>query len=220
MNLITKTISLPKVGKTRITFFRDKKRSTKDKSTFSLPFDVEINDKIVTGEIIYNPEMRTCRVFWNENPDNQSAAQEVENFIKEFLFGSLMATTEPIESDEAEKIIAEFHEFYKFSINTSIDLDGALIISFPIVGRESKIINIILRKKDTGDYYLTDDGYILRSFRPHERGQRERVVFSAKRLGIQVREEELYLDSSPEELAENLYKFIQMTSAVYIFYLF
>ncbi|WP_181405982.1 DUF1828 domain-containing protein [Thermodesulfovibrio sp. Kuro-1] len=78
---------------------------------------------------------------------------------------------------------------------------------------------MILRKKDTGDYFLSDDGFILRSFRPHERGQRERVVFATKKLGIEIKEDELFLDSSPEELSENLYKFIQFVSAVYLFYL-
>lgn len=220
MNLITKTISLPKVGKTRITFYRDKRRTTRDKSTFSLPFDVQLGEDTFLGEILYSPEMRSCRIMWSEYPEDKSFAEEVESFIKEFLFGTVLATTEPIEPEEAEEIMNSLTETIISSLRYSISGEGAIVIEIPIIGRESKMLKVIVRKKDSGDYFITDDGLILRSFRPHEKGQRDRVVFAAKRLGIELREEELYLDSPPEDMANNLYKFIQMISAVYLFYLF
>jgi hypothetical protein len=42
---------------------------------------------------------------------------------------------------------------------------------------------------------------------------------TAKKIGIDIRDEELFLDSSPDELINNLYKFIQMITGVYLFYL-
>lgn len=219
MNLITKTVFLPKIGKTRITFYRDRRRITKDKTTISLPFDLQLNEKLAYGEIIYSPVFRSCRIMWSDAPDDMQIKEETENFIKEFLFGSLMATAEPIEAEEAEKIFNDFIEFFTSSIQYRITAEGACVLTIPIAGKESKAIRVILRKKDTGDYFLSDDGLILRSFRPHERGQRERVIFAAKKLGIEIKEEEMFLDSTPEELSQNLYKFIQFVSAVYLFYL-
>lgn len=219
MNLITKIVLLPKVGKTRITFYRDKRKVTKDKTTFSLPFDVQLGEKLALGEIIYSPVFRSCRIMWNEAPEDIQVKEEAENFIKEFLFGTLLTTTEPIESQEAEEIFNNFIKFFISSIEYRITGEGACVFNIPIVAKHSKILKIILRKKDTGDYFLSDDGFILRSFRPHERGQRERVVFATKKLGIEIKEDELFLDSTPEELSENLYKFIQFVSAVYLFYL-
>ncbi|ACI21842.1 DUF1828 domain-containing protein [Thermodesulfovibrio yellowstonii] len=219
MNLITKIVILPKVGKTRITFYRDKRKVTKDKTTFSLPFDMQLNEKIASGEIIYSPMFRSCRIMWNEAPEDIQVKEEAENFIKEFLFGTLLTTTEPIEPQEAEEIFDGFIKFLSSSIQYRITGEGACVLNIPIAAKQSKMLKIILRKKDTGDYFLSDDGFILRSFRPHERGQRERVVFATKKLGIEIKEDELFLDSSPEELSENLYKFIQFVSAVYLFYL-
>ncbi|MGC8937623.1 MAG: DUF1828 domain-containing protein, partial [Thermodesulfovibrio sp.] len=97
--------------------------------------------------------------------------------------------------------------------------EGVCVLTIPIAEKEAKVIKVILRKKETGDYFFSDDGLILRSFRPHERGQRERVIFAAKKLGIEIKEEELFLESSAEELSQNFYKFIQFISAVYLFYL-
>ncbi|MGB9891315.1 DUF1828 domain-containing protein [Thermodesulfovibrio yellowstonii] len=219
MNLITKIVILPKVGKTRITFYRDKRKVTKDKTTFSLPFDMQLNEKIASGEIIYSPMFRSCRIMWNEAPEDIQVKEEAENFIKEFLFGTLLTTTEPIEPQGAEEIFDGFIKFLSSSIQYRITGEGACVLNIPIAAKQSKMLKIILRKKDTGDYFLSDDGFILRSFRPHERGQRERVVFATKKLGIEIKEDELFLDSSPEELSENLYKFIQFVSAVYLFYL-
>lgn len=219
MNLITKIVLLPKVGKTRITFYRDKRRVTKDKTTFSLPFDVQLGENLALGEIIYSPVFRSCRIMWNESPEDIQVKEEAEKFIKEILFGTLLTTTEPVESQEAEEIFNNFIKFFSSSIEYRITGEGACVFNIPIVAKHSKILKIILRKKDTGDYFLSDDGFILRSFRPHERGQRERVVFATKKLGIEIKEDELFLDSSPEELSENLYKFIQFVSAVYLFYL-
>ncbi|WP_028842227.1 DUF1828 domain-containing protein [Thermodesulfovibrio yellowstonii] len=219
MNLITKIVLLPKVGKTRVTFYRDKRKITKDKATFSLPFDMQLNEKIASGEIIYSPMFRSCRIMWNEAPEDIQVKEDAENFIKEFLFGTLLTTTEPIEPQEAEEIFDGFIKFLSSSIQYRITGEGACVLNIPIAAKQSKMLKIILRKKDTGDYFLSDDGFILRSFRPHERGQRERVVFATKKLGIEIKEDELFLDSSPEELSENLYKFIQFVSAVYLFYL-
>ncbi|WP_353683590.1 DUF1828 domain-containing protein [Thermodesulfovibrio sp. 3907-1M] len=219
MNLITKTVFLPKIGKTRITFYRDRRKITKDKTTISLPFDLQLNEKLAYGEIIYSPVFRSCRILWSDAPDDMQIKEETENFIKEFLFGSLMATAEPIESEEVEKIFNDFIEFLASSLQYRITAEGACVLTIPIAGKELKAIKVILRKKDTGDYFFSDDGLILRSFRPHERGQRERVVFAAKRLGIEIKEEEMFLDSTPEELSQNFYKFVQFVSAVYLFYL-
>lgn len=219
MNLITKTVLLPKVGKTRMTFYRDRRKATKDKTTFSLPFDLQLNEKMALGEIIYSPVFRSCRILWSEPPEDPQIKEEAENFIKEFLFGTILATVEPIHPQEATEIFNNFLEFFKSSIQYRITTEGVCVWMIPILGKESKALKIILRKKDTGDYLLSDEGLILRSFRPHERGQRERVVFAAKRLGIEIKEEELFLESSPEELPQTLYKFIQFVSAVYLFYL-
>ncbi|GAQ94117.1 hypothetical protein TAGGR_1290 [Thermodesulfovibrio aggregans] len=219
MNLITKTVLLPKIGKTRITFYRDRRKATKDKTTFSLPFDLQLGEKLAYGEIVYSPVFRSCRIMWSETPEDVQIKEETENFIKEFLFGTLLATTEPIEPEEAEKILSDFFEFFKSSIQYRITAEGVCVLYIPVGGKDSRIIKLILRKKDTGDYIFSDDGVILRSFRPHERGQRERVVFSAKRLGIDVKEEELFVESSPEEISQNFYRFIQFVSAVYLFYL-
>lgn len=219
MNLITKTVILPRTGKVRITFYRDRRKSTKDKTTFSLPFDIHLNEEIAVGEIIYSSVFRSCRIMWNEPPDDQNIIEETEGFIKEFLFGTLMAMTEPIDRNEADEIINKFKEIFWSSIQYTITSDGACVLMIPITGKASRQLKIIIRRKDTGDYFLTDDGLILRSFRPHERGQREKVVFGAKKLGIEVREEELIFDSNAEELPEKLYKFIQFVSAVYLFYL-
>ncbi|GAB6182498.1 DUF1828 domain-containing protein [Thermodesulfovibrio hydrogeniphilus] len=219
MNQITKSISLPKVGLARITFYRDKRRTTKDKSVFSLPFDVQLNEKTATGEIIYSLVFRSCRILWSEHPGDAAIAEKTEDFIKEFLFGTLLSVTEPIEPEEAQKIKESLNEFFSSIIKYSITDEGTCIIKAPIVSKESKQIQIILRKKDTGEYFLSDDGIILRSFRPHERGQREKVALTAKKLGIEITEEELFLYSPPDKIAENLYKFIQILSAVYIFYL-
>lgn len=219
MNLITKTVLLPKIGKTRITFYRDRRRITKDKTTISLPFDLQLNEKLAFGEIIYSPVFRSCRIMWSESPEDIQIKEETENFIKEFLFGTLMAVTEPIEAEEAQEIFKNFTEFFASSIQYRITAEGACVLTIPVVEKESKVLKIILRKKETGDYFLSDDGLILRSFRPHERGQKERVIFATKRLGIEIKEEELFLESSAEELPQNLYKFIQFVSAVYLFYL-
>ncbi len=219
MNQITKSILLPKVGLSRITFYRDKRRATKDKSVFSLPFDVQLSEKTATGEIIYSPVFRSCRILWSEHPGDSAIAERTEDFIKEFLFGSLLAVTEPIQPEEAQKIKDSLDEFFSSIIQYTIIEDGSCLIKIPIITKESKQIQIILRKKDTGEYFLSDDGIILRSFRPHERGQREKVALTAKKLGIEITEEELFLYSSPEKISENLYKFIQILSAVYIFYL-
>ncbi|GAB5047092.1 DUF1828 domain-containing protein [Thermodesulfovibrio sp. TK110] len=219
MNLITKTVFLPKIGKTRITFYRDRRKITKDKTTISLPFDLQLNEKVALGEIVYSPVFRSCRILWSDAPEDSQIKEETENFIKEFLFGTLLATTEPIEAEEAEKIFHDFVEFFASSFQYRITAEGAYVLTIPIAGKESKIIKVVLRKKDTGDYFFSDDGLILRSFRPHERGQRERVIFAAKRLGIEIKEEELFLESTPEELSQNFYKFIQFVSAVYLFYL-
>ncbi|MGC9044948.1 MAG: DUF1828 domain-containing protein [Thermodesulfovibrio sp.] len=219
MNLITKTFLLPKIGKTRITFYRDRRKITKDKTTISLPFDLQLNEKLAYGEIIYSPVFRSCRIMWSDAPEDMQIKEEAENFIKEFLFGTLIATTEPIEDEEAEKIFNDFIEFFASSVQYRITAEGACVLTIPIAKKEAKVIKVILRKKETGDYFFSDDGLILRSFRPHERGQRERVIFAAKKLGIEIKEEELFLESSREELSQNFYKFIQFVSAVYLFYL-
>ncbi|MEN2994808.1 MAG: DUF1828 domain-containing protein [Thermodesulfovibrio sp.] len=219
MNLITKLVFLPKVGRTRITFYRDRRKSTKDKTTFSLPFDLQLGEKVALGEIVYSPVFRSCRIMWSEAPEDVQIKEEAENFIKEFLFGTLMTTAEPIQPQEAEEIFNKFVNFFGTSITYRITAEGACVFNIPIIAKQSKDLKVILRKKDTGDYFLSDDGVILRSFRPHERGQKERVIFATKKLGIEIKEEELYLDSTFEELPANFYKFIQFVSAVYIFYL-
>ncbi|MCS7164096.1 MAG: DUF1828 domain-containing protein [Thermodesulfovibrio sp.] len=219
MNLITKLVFLPKVGRTRITFYRDRRKYTKDKTTFSLPFDLQLGEKVAFGEIVYSPVFRSCRIMWSEAPEDIQIKEESEKFIKEFLFGTLMTTSEPIEPQEAEEIFNRFINFFGTSITYRITAEGVCVFNFPIIAKQSKNLKVILRKKDTGDYFLSDDGVILRSFRPHERGQKERVIFATKKLGIEIKEEEICLDSTPEELPTNLYKFIQFVSAVYIFYL-
>lgn len=219
MNLITKIVFLPKVGKTRMTFYRDKRKATKDKTTFSLPFDLQLEEKLAFGEIIYSPVFRSCRIMWNEIPEDIQIKEKAEEFIKEFLFGTLLTTTEPIECQEGEEIFNDFINFFGSSIKYRITGEGAFVLNIPIGAQHAKMLKIVLRKKDTGDYFLSDEGIILRSFRPHERGQRERVIFATKKIGIEIKEDELFLDSSPEELSENLYKFIQFVSAVYLFYL-
>ncbi|MCS7215390.1 MAG: DUF1828 domain-containing protein [Thermodesulfovibrio sp.] len=219
MNSITKIVSLPKVGKTRITFYRDRRKISKDKTTFSLPFELNLDTKLANGEIIYSSIFRSCRIMWNDAPDDIQIKEEVESFIKEFLFGTIITTVDPIEAFEAEEIFINFINFLSSSINYRITAEGACVLNIPIATKHSKNLKILLRKKDTGDYFLSDDGIILRSFRPHERGQRERVIFASKKIGIEIKEEELFLDSSPEELSQNLYKFIQFISAVYLFYL-
>lgn len=126
MNLITKIVILPKVGKTRITFYRDKRKVTKDKTTFSLPFDMQLNEKIASGEIIYSPMFRSCRIMWNEAPEDIQVKEEAENFIKEFLFSTLLTTTEPIEPQEAEEIFDGFIKFLSSSIQYRITGEGAV----------------------------------------------------------------------------------------------
>lgn len=219
MNIISKKVNLPKVGTVRITFYRDRRKSTKDKQTFSLPFDVQLSEKTATGEIIYSPIFRSCRIMWSDPPEDSKAGEETENFIKEFLFGTLLAISEPITIDEAQKIIDDFVFSLKSSIRFRISENGICEIKIPIAGQHSKELTVFIRKKDTGEFILSDDSLILRQFRPHERGQRERVVFAAKRLGLEIRDEELFLESTKEELPFNLHKFIQIISAVYIFYL-
>lgn len=219
MNQITKTVLLPKAGKARITFYRDRRRSTKDQTTFSLPFDVELIENTATGEVIYSPVFRSCRIMWFEKPDDEKTILDLETFIKEFLFGTLMSATEPIQPEEAEQIMNYLFDYFKSSVQYKITEDGACVLTIPVAGSFSKNIKLIIRKKDTGGYFLTDDGIILRSFRPHERGQKEKVIFVSKRLGIEIKEEELFLDTTADNLVENLYKFIQILSAVYLFYL-
>ncbi len=219
MNLISKIVFLPKVGKTRMTFYRNRRKATKDKTTFSLPFDLQLEDKLAFGEIIYSSVFRSCRIMWNETPEDIQIKEKAEEFIKEFLFGTLLTTTEPIEFQEGEEIFNDFIKFFGSSIKYRITGEGAFVLNIPIGAQHAKMLKIVLRKKDTGDYFLSDEGIILRSFRPHERGQRERVIFATKKIGIEIKEDELFLDSSPEELSENLYKFIQFVSAVYLFYL-
>ncbi|MCX8034003.1 MAG: DUF1828 domain-containing protein [Thermodesulfovibrio sp.] len=219
MDIISKKVSLPKTGTVKITFYRDRRKATKDKTTFSLPFDVQFNEKIALGEIIYSPVYRSCRVLWNVTPEDNKFQEETENFIKEFLFGTLMSVTEPITRQEAESIINNYLEFFKNSIKYRITEQGICEITLPIGGKELKEIKFLIRKKDTGDFIISDDSLILRQFRPHERGQRERVIFAAKKLGIDIKDEELSLESSLDELSNNLQKFVQIISAVYIFYL-
>lgn len=219
MNLITKIVFLPKVGKTRMTFYRDRRKATKDKTTFSLPFDLQLDEKVASGEIIYSSVFRSCRIMWNEPPEDIQIKEKAEEFIKEFLFGTLLSTTEPIEPQEGEEIFNNFIKFFSSSIEYRITGEGAFVLYIPIGAQYEKMLKIVLRKKDTGDYFLNDEGIILRSFRPHERGQKERVIFAAKKIGIEIKEDELFLDSSAEELSKNLYKFTQFVSAVYLFYL-
>ncbi|MCX7988651.1 MAG: DUF1828 domain-containing protein [Thermodesulfovibrio sp.] len=219
MDIISKKVSLPKTGTVKITFYRDRRKATKEKTTFSLPFDVQLSENTASGEIIYSPLYRSCRVLWSIPPDNSKTREETEDFIKEFLFGTLMSITEPITQQEAENIIDNYLEFFKNSIKYRILEQGICEIAIPIGSKELKEIKFLMRKKDTGDFIISDDSLILRQFRPHERGQRERVIFAAKKLGIDIRDEELLLESSSAELSINLHKFIQIISAVYIFYL-
>lgn len=219
MDIISKKVTLPKTGTVKITFYRDKRKATKDKTTFSLPFDIQLNEKTAIGEIVYSPLFRSCRIMWSIPPEDSKTQEETESFIKEFLFGTLMSVTEPITQQEAEDIINNYTEFFRRSIRFRITEQGICEITLPLGGKELREIKLLIRKKDSGDYLISDDSLILRQFRPHERGQRERVVFAAKRLGIEIREEELLLDSTAEELSKNLHKFIQIISAVYMFYL-
>lgn len=219
MEIISKSITLPKVGNTRITFYRDRRRATKDKTTFSLPFDLQLRDKNAEGEIIYSPVFRSCRIIWSEPPEDLKVQEESENFIKEFLFGSLMSTTEPITIGEAENILNDFLDFLKNSISFRITENGLCEVNIHVAGKQSRQLSFLIRKKDTGDFIISDDSLILRQFRPHEKGQRDRVIYAAKKLGIDVRDEEFLLESKKEELPDNLHKFIQIISAVYIFYL-
>ncbi len=219
MDVISKKVSLPKIGSVKIIFYRDRRRATKDKSFFSLPFEVQLVDKTAQGEIIYSPIFRSCRILWSFSPPEERERQEIENFIKEFLFGTLMSVTEPLTSQEVEIILNNYNDFLKNSIKYKISEQGNCELIIPLGGKESKQIKIILRKKDTGDYVISDDGLILRQFRPHERGQREKVIFAAKKLGIEIRDEDLFLETSSIDLSVNLYKFIQIVSAVYFFYL-
>ena len=220
METISKKIILPKVGNIRITFYRDRRRSTKDRITFSLPFDVDLPDKTGKGEIIYSPVFRSCRIMWSEPLDDEKTSSDIESFIKEFLFGTLLSLTEPILPEEMEHIFENLMELIKSSVQYKINEDGSCAIFISLfLGKSSKLLKILIRKKDTGDFFITDEGEILRSFRPHEIGQREKVVLTAKKIGIDIRDEELFLDSSPDELINNLYKFIQMITGVYLFYL-
>lgn len=219
MDIISKKVNLPKTGTVKITFYRDRRKATKDKTTFSLPFDVQLNEKIALGEIVYSPLFRSCRVMWSNPPEDSKTQEETENFIKEFLFGTLMSVTEPITQQEAEDLINNYIEFFRQSFRFRITEQGICEITLPLGGKELREIKFLIRKKDTGDFIISDDSLILRQFRPHERGQRERVIFAAKKLGIEIREEELFLESTAEELSRNLHKFIQIISAVYIFYL-
>lgn len=221
MEQISKTISFPKVGTVRITFYRDRRMSTKDKTTFSLPFDVDLEDKTARGEIIYSPVFRTCRIMWTEPLDDERVTSDTESFIKEFLFGTLMSLTEPISQEEMERIMENLNELMKSSIQYKRNEDGSFVIFVSLfTAKEPILLEIIIRKKDTGAFFITDNGEILRKFRPHERGQRERVVFTAKKMGIDIRDEELFIDSTPEDLTHNIYKFIQVITGVYLFYLF
>jgi len=220
METISKKIILPKVGNIRITFYRDRRSSTKDRITFSLPFDVDLPDKTGKGEIIYSPVFRSCRIMWSEPLDDEKTSSDIESFIKEFLFGTLLSLTEPILPEEMEHIFENLMELIKSSVQYKINEDGSCAIFISLfLGKSSKLLKILIRKKDTGDFFITDEGEILRSFRPHEIGQREKVVLTAKKIGIDIRDEELFLDSSPDELINNLYKFIQMITGVYLFYL-
>lgn len=219
MDTISKKVSLPKTGTVKITFYRDRRKATKDKTTFSLPFDLQLSETTALGEIVYSPIFRSCRILWNVPPEDYKTQEETENFIKEFLFGTLMSVTEPITKQEAEAIINNYQEFFKNSLRYRISEEGICEITLPIGGKELKEIKFLIRKKDTGDFIISDDSLILRQFRPHERGQKERVLFAAKKLGIDIKDEELVLESSPSDLSGNLHKFIQIISAVYIFYL-
>lgn len=219
MDVISKSVILPKIGSTRITFYRDRRRATKDKSTYSLPFDMQLPNKDAVGEIVYSPIFRSCRILWSEPPEDLKVREEAETFIKEFLFGTLMSTTEPIEPGEAEKIFDEYLRNLRDLIAFRINEKGVCEVKIPVAGKQSRHLIFLIRKKDTGDFILSDDSMILRQFRPHERGQRERVVLAAKKLGIDIRDEELFLESKKEELSDNLHKFIQIISAIYIFYL-
>lgn len=219
MDVISKNVILPKIGSTRITFYRDRRRATKDKTAFSLPFEMQLPNRDAVGEIIYSPIFRSCRILWSEPPEDLKVRDEAERFIKEFLFGTLIAVTEPIELAEAERIFDNYIQNLRELISYKINEKGICEVKIPIAGRQSRHLFFLIRKKDTGDYILSDDSLILRQFRPHERGQRERVVFAAKKLGVDIRDEELFLESKAEELPNNLHKFIQIISAIYLFYL-
>lgn len=219
MNLITKKVNLPKVGNVKITFYRDRKRSTKDKTTFSMPFDVQMGDGTYLGEIIYNTVFRSCKILWTEPPEDRKAAEETETFIKEFLFGTLMSLIEPISENEIENIMDRFFNYQRESLKYRITENGICEITTTIASTQTKQIKFQLKKKDTGDFIITDEGIVLRQFRPHEKGQRDRVVFVAKKLGLEIKEEEITLESNYENLSDALYKYIQIISAVYLFYL-
>jgi hypothetical protein len=219
MDVITKKVFLPKIGTVKITFYRDKRKSTKDKKVYSLPFEVQLEENNALGEIIYSPIFRSCRILWSIPPEDLKTQEETETFIKEFLFGTLLSATEPITNQEAETIIHNYLDFFKNSLKYRISEQGICELTFSICGKELREIKILIRKKDTGDFIISDDALILRQFRPYERGQREKVVFVARKMGIEIKEEELFLESSACELSANLYKFIQIISAVYLFYL-
>jgi len=177
METISKKIILPKVGTIRITFYRDRRRSTKDRITFSLPFDVDLPDKTGKGEIIYSPVFRSCRIMWSEPLDDEKTSSDIESFIKEFLFGTLLSLTEPILPEEMEHIFENLMELIKSSVQYKINEDGSCAIFISLfLGKSSKLLKILIRKKDTGDFFITDEGEILRSFRPHEIG-REKKLF-------------------------------------------
>ncbi|MCS7203039.1 MAG: DUF1828 domain-containing protein [Thermodesulfovibrio sp.] len=215
MDVIRKSIVLPKIGQVRITFYRDKRKSTKDKTTFSMPFDLQSSEEEVSGEIIYSPVFRSCRILWNETPLDERLKEGSEGFIKEFLFGELMSVTEPIDSQEAQEIFQEFIKFFNSSIKVNLNPNGTLTFNIPVFG---KVLSFVLRKKDTGEFILNDEGITLRKFRPYERGQKDKVIYTVKKLGMEIRDEEIYMESSKENLAENIIKFIQLITSVHLFY--
>ncbi|MEN2985895.1 MAG: DUF1828 domain-containing protein [Thermodesulfovibrionaceae bacterium] len=215
MDVIRKSIVLPKIGQVRITFYRDKRKSTKDKTTFSMPFDLQSSEEEVSGEIIYSPVFRSCRILWNETPLDEKLKEGSEEFIKEFLFGELMSVTEPIDSQEAQEIFQEFIKFFNSSIKVNLNPNGTLTFNIPVFG---KVLSFVLRKKDTGEFILNDEGITLRKFRPYERGQKDKVIYTVKKLGMEIRDEEIYMESSKENLAENIIKFIQLITSVHLFY--
>lgn len=219
MDVISKSIILPKIGSTRITFFRDRRRATKDKTAFSLPFEMQLPNRDATGEIVYSPVFRSCRVLWSDPPEDLKIREEAERFIKEFLFGTLMSATEPIEPLEADSIFENYLQNLRNLISYRITERGACEVKVSIAGKQSRHLVFLIRKKDTGDFIISDDSMVLRQFRPHEKGQRDRVAIAARKFGFDIRDEELILESKKEELADSLHRFIQVISAVYIFYL-
>lgn len=215
MDVISKNVILPKVGQVRITFYRDRRKATKDRSTFSMPFDLQSSEEEASGEIIYSPVFRSCRILWSEAPTDKRLKEDSEDFIKQFLFGQLMSVTEPISHEEAQEIFQKVIEFFNGSIKINLTPDGALNFSIPVFG---KTLSFIVRKKDTGDYLLSDEGITLRKFRPYDRGQKEKVIYTIKKLGVEIKEEEIYLESTKENLPENIFKFFQLITSVYLFY--